>query len=129
MNHKMRLREKISLCLGLPVLFGAICGVLAQSDAPKFELDPAWPKHLPENWGTGQVSGVCLDNEDHVFIVDRNNITAKEAEVSRQAPPFIEFDTDGKIVNGFGDRKTARDRCLLGQRIMRSAFTMLGANI
>jgi hypothetical protein len=97
MNHKMRLREKISLCLGIPVLFGAFCGVLAQSSALKFEVDPTWPKPLPENWITGQVSGVCVDNQDHVFIVNRNNITAKEAEVSGQAPPFIEFDTDGKL--------------------------------
>jgi hypothetical protein len=48
-----------------------------------------------------------VDNQDHVFIVNRNNITAKEAEVSRQAPPFIEFDSDGKVVNGFGDWETA----------------------
>ena len=103
----MGLREKIWLCLGLLVLFGACCRVQAQSGAPKFEVDPTWPKPLPENWVTGQVSGVCVDNQDHVFIVNRNNITAKEAEVSRQAPPFIEFDADGKVVNGFGDWETA----------------------
>ena len=34
-------------------------------------------------------------------------MTNKEAEVSRLAPPFIEFDADGKVVNGFGDWKTA----------------------
>jgi DNA-binding beta-propeller fold protein YncE len=103
----MKLREKISLCLGLLVLFGAYCRVQAQSGAPNFEVDPTWPKPLPENWVTGQVSGVCVDNQDHVFIVNRNNITAKEAEVSRQAPPFIEFNADGNVVNGFGDWETA----------------------
>src|ERR1035438_4019718 len=86
-GHKMGLREKILLCVGLLVLFGAFCPVLAQSGAPKFEVDPSWPKPLPENWVIGQISGVCVDNQDHVFIVNRNNITAKEAEVSRQAPP------------------------------------------
>src|SRR5271169_635356 len=103
----MGLRERISLCLSLLVLFGVFGQVLAQSGAPKFEVDPTCPNPLPENWVTAQVSGVCVDNQDHVFIVNRNNITAKEAEVSRQAPPFIEFDTDGKVVNGFGDWKTA----------------------
>jgi hypothetical protein len=103
----MGLREKISLSVGLLVLLGAFCRVLAQSGAPKFEVDPTWPKPLPENWVTGQVSGVCVDNQDHVFIVNRNDITEKEVEVSRQAPPFIEFDTDGKVVNAFGDWKTA----------------------
>ena len=103
----MGLPVKTSMCLGLLVLFGAFGRVLAQSGAPTFEVDPTWPKPLPENWVTGQVSGVCVDNQDHVFIVNRNNITAKEAEVSRQAPPFIELDTDGKVVNGFGDWETA----------------------
>jgi hypothetical protein len=103
----MGLRERITLGLSLLVLFGAFGQVLAQGGAPKFEVDPTWPKPLPENWVTGQVSGVCVDNQDHVFIVNRNNISAKEAEVSRQAPPFIEFDADGKVVNGFGDWETA----------------------
>jgi hypothetical protein len=80
-GHKMGLREKISLCIGLLVLFGAFCPVLAQSGAPKFEVYPSWPKPLPENWVTGQISGVCVDNQDHVFIINRNNITDKEAEL------------------------------------------------
>jgi DNA-binding beta-propeller fold protein YncE len=114
----MGLREQISLCLSLLVLFGAFGQVLAQGGAPKFEVDPTWPKPLPENWVTGQVSGVCVDNQDHVFIVNRNNITAKEAEVARQAPPFIEFDADGKVVNGFGDWETAPNTthgCIIDQ--------------
>jgi hypothetical protein len=100
---KMGLRQRILLCGGLLVLFGALCPLLAQSDAPKFEVDPSWPKPLPDNWATGQISGVCVDNHDHVFIVNRNDITAKEAEVAEQAPPFIEFDTDGKVVHSFGN--------------------------
>jgi hypothetical protein len=47
-----------------------------------------------------------VDSLDHVFIVNRNDMTDKEAEVSKQAPPFIEFDADGKLVNSFDDRKT-----------------------
>ena len=103
----MGLRAKILLGVGLLVLFGVFYRVQAQSGVPKYEVDPTWPKPLPENWVTGQVSGVCVDNQDHVFIVNRNNITDKEAEVSRQAPPFIEFDTEGNVINAFGDWKTA----------------------
>ena len=51
-------------------------------------------------------NGVCVDRQDHVFIVNRNDMTDKEAEISRQAPLFIEFDADGKAVNGFGDWRT-----------------------
>ena len=95
----------VSLCLCLVVLSVSLCR--AQGSTLKYEVDPTWPKPLPENWVTGQVSGVCVDGQDHVFIVNRDDMTDKEAEVSRQAPPFIEFDADGKVVNGFGDWRTA----------------------
>ena len=89
-------------------LIGLSRDLAAQSGTLKYEVDPAWPKPLPENWVTGQVSGVCVDGQDHVFIVNRNDMTSKEAEVSQQAPPFIEFDADGRVVNSFGDWKTER---------------------
>jgi hypothetical protein len=91
----------ISLGLCLVVLSACLCG--AQGGTLKYEVDSTWPKPLPTNWVTGQVSGVCVDSRDHVFIVNRHDMTDKEAEVSSQAPPFIEFDAGGKVVNGFGD--------------------------
>jgi DNA-binding beta-propeller fold protein YncE len=106
MKHEMRSLKMVLLCLGFVVLPGAICRVQALSNTFKYEVDPAWPKPLPENWVIGQVSGVCVDSQDHVFIVNRNDMTPKEAEVSRQAPPFLEFDQDGNVVNSFGDWNT-----------------------
>jgi hypothetical protein len=106
MKHEMRFLKIVSLCLGLVVSPGAICRVQAQSSMLKYEVDPIWPRPLPENWVNGQVSGVCVDGQDHVFIVNRNDMTSKEAEVSRQAPPFLEFDQAGHVVNSFGDWKT-----------------------
>jgi DNA-binding beta-propeller fold protein YncE len=103
---KNRFLKNGCMFLGLAVLLGASHHATAQSSAPRYEVDPNWPKPLPEKWATGQVSGVCVDAQDHVFIVNRNNITDKEAEVSQQAPPFIEFDAEGKFVNSFGDWKT-----------------------
>src|ERR1700733_1850024 len=94
----------LGIFLGL-VLLATSQGGLAQSSAPRYEVDPTWPKPLPEKWVTGQVSGVCVDAQDHVFIVNRNNMTDKEAEVAQQAPPYIEFDPDGNVVNSFGDWK------------------------
>jgi hypothetical protein len=60
---------------------------------------------LPGKWVIGQVSGVCVDAQDHIFIVNRNDMTDKEGEVAQQAPPYIEFDHDGNVVNSFGDSK------------------------
>jgi DNA-binding beta-propeller fold protein YncE len=95
--------DKIWLCIGLVAALGVVCRVQAQGGGPKFVVDPSWPKPLPEKWVTGQVSGVCVDAQNNVFIVNRNDITDKEAEIAQQAPPFIEFDPDGNVVNSFGD--------------------------
>jgi DNA-binding beta-propeller fold protein YncE len=103
MKPEMGFLKAVSLCLGLFVVSVALCRTQAQSSTLKYEVDPTWPKPLPQNWVTGQVSGVCVDAQDHVFIVNRNDMTNKEAEVSQQAPPFIEFDADGKVVNSLGD--------------------------
>jgi hypothetical protein len=77
----------------------------AQDGGAKFVVDPNWPKALPGKWVIGQVSGVCVDAQDHVFIVDRDDMTHKEGEVAQQAPPYIEFDPDGDVVISFGDWK------------------------
>jgi hypothetical protein len=71
--------------------------------ARHFMVDPSWPKSLPENWVNGQVSSVCVDAQDNVFIVNRNDMTDKEAEIAQQAPPYIEIDPDGNLVNSLGD--------------------------
>ena len=34
---------------------------------PQFEVDPFWPKPLPERWVTGELGGVCVDANDRVF--------------------------------------------------------------
>src|ERR1700723_2927610 len=46
---------------------------LPGQNALKFEVDPTWPKPLPDKWITGQVGGVCTDSHDHVVIVNRRN--------------------------------------------------------
>jgi hypothetical protein len=84
-------------------LFIAAVACAEQTKTGKFEVDPAWPKPLPNNWVLGQVSGVCVDAQDNVFIVNRRDITDKEAEIAKQAPPFLEFDPAGNLVNSFGE--------------------------
>jgi hypothetical protein len=33
----------------------------ADKGVPQFQVDPFWPKPLPNNWILGQVSGVATD--------------------------------------------------------------------
>src|SRR5438105_127421 len=68
----------------------------------KFQVDPFWPKPLPDDWVTGNVGGACVDSNDHVFVVTRTadpaNLTSQEKEVAKPAPPVIEFDPEGNVV-------------------------------
>ncbi len=76
-----------------------------QSNPPKYEVDPSWPRPLPDKWVTGAVSGVCADAQDHVFILNQGNLTENELDAGHQAPPVIEFDPEGDVVNSWGDRE------------------------
>ncbi len=75
----------------------------AQSRDPRFEVDPAWPKPLPNLWVTGGIGGVCIDSRDHIFILNRRDLTDNDLDAGHQAPVVIEFDPEGNVVNSFGD--------------------------
>ena len=80
--------------------------------APRFEVDPLWPKRLPNHWVLGQVIGVTVDDQDHVWIVHRDNLLgANESAASQdpptasccvKAPPVLEFDPAGNVVGHWG---------------------------
>src|SRR5271170_2655992 len=82
------------------------------AEAPRFEVDPMWPKPLPNHWILGSVVGVAVDAQDHIWIVHRpNSLEATEiwaasnppaAECCVAAPPVLEFDEAGNVVNHWG---------------------------
>jgi DNA-binding beta-propeller fold protein YncE len=90
---------------GLVVALLAFCPQASQAQVkvPRYELDPSWPKPLPNLWVTGGVGGVCVDSHDHVFILNRQDLSDNYLDAGRQAPPVIEFDPEGNVVHSFGD--------------------------
>jgi hypothetical protein len=80
--------------------------------APRFEVDPLWPKPLPNHWILGQAIGLTIDPQDHVWIVHRDNLLGQnEAAASDdpptasccvKAPPVLEFDPAGTVVGHWG---------------------------
>jgi NHL repeat len=40
-------------------------------NAPKFVVDPAWPKPLPHNWLIGGIGGIFVDRRDHIWVFNR----------------------------------------------------------
>src|SRR5687768_5953371 len=89
----------IPLVRFVAVLVVATTIVQAQ-DAPRFEVDPAWPK-IPNNWQFGQVASVSVDAEDHVWVLQRPG-SLSPAERAKAAPPLLEFDADGNFIQAWG---------------------------
>jgi DNA-binding beta-propeller fold protein YncE len=89
---------------GTAIALGIFCPppLRAQIKPPKYEVDPSWPKALPDHWVTGSVDGVCVDAQDHVFMVSRQTLKFNELDAGYQAPPVIEFDPAGNVVNSWG---------------------------
>ena len=84
----------------------------AAVQAPRFEVDPMWPKPLPNHWVIGAVIGVAVDAKDHVWIIHREgSLEAKEkyatdkpkaADCCAPAPPILEFNAAGDLVGHWG---------------------------
>jgi len=91
--------------------------------APRFEVDPMWPKPLPNHWVMGNVIGVSVDAQDHIWIIHRQGSLEAmelygvkdapkgankrrngvvESECCIPAPPVLEFDEAGNLLKSWG---------------------------
>jgi DNA-binding beta-propeller fold protein YncE len=81
--------------------------------APRFEVDPFWPKPLPNHWVLGSTIGVDVDSNDHVWIIHRGaptldpkeiyaTLTPPASECCVPAPPVLEFDAAGNLLHAWG---------------------------
>jgi DNA-binding beta-propeller fold protein YncE len=80
--------------------------------APRFEVDPMWPKPLPNHWVIGAVIGVAVDGKDNVWIIHRaGSLEAKEqyatmkppaAECCAAAPAVLQFNQAGDLIGSWG---------------------------
>jgi DNA-binding beta-propeller fold protein YncE len=91
------------------------------AQAPRFEVDPMWPKPLPNHWLMGNTIGVSVDSNDHIWIIHRQaslepmeNYGAAnppgpkrqkgvvESDCCEPAPPVLEFDEAGNLIGHWG---------------------------
>ncbi|HEY2012245.1 MAG TPA: hypothetical protein VGH38_02035 [Bryobacteraceae bacterium] len=80
--------------------------------APRFEVDPMWPKPLPNHWIIGQTIGVSVDSNDHIWIIHRGAALERmetyaaanppAAECCSPAPPVLEFNEAGDLIGHWG---------------------------
>jgi DNA-binding beta-propeller fold protein YncE len=114
---------KVDRALGFGLIFaivaiGALEGFFSRptnaagKEAPRFEIDPLWPKPLPNHLRLGSTIGVSVDAQDHVWIIHRPaTLNAKELYASQNpkgaiccsaAPPVLEFDAGGNLLASWG---------------------------
>ena len=84
----------------------------ATAEAPRFEVDPFWPKPLPNHWILGQTIGISIDAKDNVWIIHRTGsleagehhatTTPQIAQCCAAAPPVLEFDAAGNLIGHWG---------------------------
>ena len=83
---------------------------------PTFAVDPSWPQQLPNDWILGSITSVFVDDRDHVWITHLPETLTPEEIAAVQDPPLgeccvpapvvIELDTEGSVVQGWGDPAT-----------------------
>jgi DNA-binding beta-propeller fold protein YncE len=82
---------------------------------PAFQVDPLWPRPLPNHWILGSITGVAVDSQDHIWIVHRGldslNLVTEAGLATNPpsgetccapAPPVLEFDPAGNLVGHWG---------------------------
>ncbi|HEV2521799.1 MAG TPA: hypothetical protein VGT24_05400 [Candidatus Acidoferrales bacterium] len=99
------------LCAGLCILVLSVAfGVRAQN-APKFKVDADWPKPFPNKWKMGGVTGLAVDKDDNVWVLDRPNdltdieleaeLTPPIADCCVRPPAMIHIDKLGNVIGSF----------------------------
>ena len=101
-----------ALAAALLLLIGLAAPAFAEPTVPQFQVDPFWPKPLPNNWILGQVSGIATDRYDRVWVVHRpGTLTARERAAEQSppeakcciaAPPVLVFDQAGNLIRHWG---------------------------
>jgi len=80
--------------------------------APRFEVDPMWPKPLPNHWLLGMTIGVTVDSNEHIWIIHRGGSLERmetyaaqnppAADCCQSAPPVLEFNEAGDLIGHWG---------------------------
>src|ERR1700722_2058254 len=97
---------------GVALLQNAATAQKAMVEVPIFEVDPLWPKPLPEEGLLGMAIGVSVDAQDNVWIVHRGSQTLNNNEKGadptpppaaccRSAPPVLAFNQAGDTIHAW----------------------------
>lgn len=100
-----------SACIALSTVLVPQAPAMA-AEVPTFAVDASWPKQLPNNWIIGQIGGITVDWQGHIWVIHRPrsltegekaaSLTPPRAKCCVAAPPVLEFDVDGNLLRSWG---------------------------
>jgi len=103
--------SRARLLAAVLALVAAVATLRAQS-LPQYLVDASWPKPLPNNWVMGQVGGMAVDRDDHIWVFQRPRsltddergaeLTPPVSECCKAAPSVLVFDKQGNLVKSWG---------------------------
>src|SRR5580765_330352 len=108
MNNEKSVRA-FALLTGLCVLVLGVALGAQTPAAPKYKFDSEWPKPLPNKWKMGGVTGLAVDKDDNVWVLDRPNdlreielnAEVKLADCCARPPSMIHIDKSGNVIGYF----------------------------
>jgi hypothetical protein len=100
----------LAVPIGLGLLLYVALGAQTPA-APKYRFDPDWPKPLPNKWKMGGVTGLAVDKNDDVWVLNRPNdltdielhaeLTPPIADCCVHPPSMIHIDKNGNVIGSF----------------------------
>src|SRR5258708_12643371 len=115
--HFMQTRKKWNdafaeaICVSC-FLFLALVPAAQAQNPPIYEVDPSWPKPLPNHWLMQGIPVMVTDKDDHIWVFNRPRdinpdesgaaTTPPRTDCCKAAPAVLEFDAAGNMIKGWG---------------------------
>src|SRR5262245_17568756 len=131
----------IGLAAGVSMLRDTATAQQNTVEIPMFEVDPLWPKPIPNEGLLGMTIGASVDAQDNLWVVHRSSATLhnneKGAELSpptaaccRGAPPVLAFNPEGETIHAWGGPGQGYEwpESMHGVFVDHKGFVWLGGN-
>jgi DNA-binding beta-propeller fold protein YncE len=110
-NMHPKIGAMLALMAGIAIVVSSTHIATQAQSVPRYKFDPEWPKPLPNKWKLGGVTGLAVDRNDNVWVLNRPNdlrdlelhaeLTPPTADCCTRPPSMIHFDKAGNVIGSF----------------------------
>jgi hypothetical protein len=99
-----------------------------KTDDLSYKVDVTWPKVLPSKWMLANATGLAIDKDDHVWVLNRPRQLALDdagtavpppqgpyGDCCVPAPSLVQFDAEGNVLKSWGGPSHVPDWPILEQ--------------